>query len=57
MCVKIKRWLEFIKILQFVSGIGTIVIIVAYFLGMSYKIYKISRGDYIEEEPIFIKYK
>ena len=28
-----------------------------YILGMSFKLYKIYKGEYIEEEPVFMKYK
>ena len=39
------------------AGIGTIIFIIFYILGMSFKLYKIYRGDYIEVEPVFMKYK
>ena len=39
------------------AGIGTIIFIVFYTLGMAFKLYKIYRGEYIEEEPVFLKYK
>ena len=42
---------------KYSTGIGTIIFIIFYILGMSFKLYKIYRGDYIEEEPVFMKYK
>ena len=58
-CCKIKASLQkyiFASLFnQHVSGIGTIGVIIGYVIGMSYKIYKILKGDYTEEEPIFLK--
>jgi hypothetical protein len=33
------------------------VVLFFYILGMSYKLYKIDHGIYVEEEPVFLKYK
>ena len=49
-------WLSIYKT-RFYLGIGTIIFIVFYTLGMAFKLYKIYRGEYIEEEPVFLKYK
>ena len=37
--------------------VGVAIFVVFYVLGMSYKLYKIWRGEYTEEEPVFRKYK
>ena len=39
------------------SGIMSIIIIAFYCLGMGFKLYKIWKGEYVEEEPVFLKYK
>ena len=39
------------------SGVGSIIIIIFYVLGMGFKLYKIWKGEYVEEEPVFLKYK
>ena len=38
-------------------GIMSIIIIAFYCLGMGFKLYKIWKGEYVEEEPVFLKYK
>ena len=42
---------------KFISGIACLVVLFFYILGMSYKLYKIHHGTYVEEEPVFLKYK
>ena len=33
------------------------IVIMFYVLGMGYKLFKIWKGEYVEEEPVFLKYK
>ena len=40
-----------------VLGVGSVIFIIFYVLGMAYKLFKIWRGEYVEEEPVFLKYK
>ena len=39
------------------AGIMSIIVIAFYCLGMGFKLYKIWKGEYVEEEPVFLKYK
>ena len=41
----------------FLSGVGSIIVIIGYVIGMIYKLCMIHRGTYTEEEPVFLKYK
>ena len=47
----------YFKNLFLYSGVGSIIIIIFYVLGMGFKLYKIWKGEYVEEEPVFLKYK
>ena len=47
----------FVVIVCFVSGVASLVILVFYIFGMSWKLFKIHLGTYVEEEPVFLKYK
>ena len=38
-------------------GVGSGIVIMFYVLGMGYKLFKIWKGEYVEEEPVFLKYK
>ena len=38
-------------------GVGSVIVIMFYVLGMGYKLFKIWKGEYVEEEPVFLKYK
>lgn len=40
-----------------ILGLGFLVCCILYCIGISYKIYKIWKGTYVEEEPVFLKYK
>lgn len=40
-----------------VLGVLSVIVLVFYALGMGYKLYKIWKGEYVEEEPVFLKYK
>ena len=40
-----------------VLAVGSVIVIIFYMLGMGYKLYKIWKGEYVEEEPVFLKYK
>jgi len=40
-----------------ILGIASLVILVLYTIGISWKLFKIHRGVYVEEEPVFLKYK
>jgi len=40
-----------------ILGITSLVILVFYIFGISWKLWKIHRGVYVEEEPVFLKYK
>jgi len=40
-----------------ILGILFLVCCIIYCIGISYKIYKICQGTYVEEEPVFLKYK
>jgi len=40
-----------------ILGITSLVILVFYIIGISWKLWKIHRGVYTEEEPVFLKYK
>ena len=39
------------------TGVGSIIVIIGYIIGMLYKLYMIHKGTYTEEEPVFLKYK
>ena len=39
------------------SGVASLVVLVIYIIGISYKLCKIYRGSYVEEDPVFLKYK
>jgi len=43
--------------LGFFIGVATLVCTVIYIIGITYKLIKIHKGTYVEEEPIFLKYK
>jgi len=43
--------------LGFICGVATLVCTVIYIIGITYKLIKIHKGTYVEEEPIFLKYK
>ena len=36
---------------------ASLIILVFYIFGISWKLFKIHRGTYVEEEPVFYKYK
>ena len=38
-------------------GITSLIILFFYIIGISWKLFKIHRGTYVEEEPVFLKYK
>ena len=40
-----------------VLGVLSVIVLVFYAMGMGYKLYKIWKGEYVEEEPVFLKYK
>jgi len=40
-----------------ILGLLFLVCCILYCIGISYKIYKICKGTYVEEEPVFLKYK
>ena len=40
-----------------ILGLASLVILVLYILGITWKLVKIHRGTYVEEEPVFLKYK
>ena len=40
-----------------VSGLASLIILFFYIIGISWKLFKIHRGVYVEEEPVFLKYK
>jgi hypothetical protein len=40
-----------------ILGILSLVCCVLYCIGIGYKIFKIYKGTYVEEEPVFLKYK
>ena len=40
-----------------ILGILFLVCCILYCIGISYKVYKICKGTYVEEEPVFLKYK
>lgn len=42
---------------MFMLGIISLVCAVIYCIGIGYKIFKIVKGTYQEEEPVFLKYK
>ena len=41
----------------FSLGVTSVIVIFFYMLGMGFKLYKIWKGEYVEEEPVFLKYK
>ena len=41
----------------FSVGVASLVVLVIYIIGISYKLCKIYRGSYVEEDPVFLKYK
>lgn len=41
----------------FLLGIVSLVCGIVYCIGIGYKIFKIVKGTYVEEEPVFLKYK
>ena len=40
-----------------ILGLASLVVLMFYILGISWKLYKIHIGVYVEEEPVFLKYK
>ncbi len=40
-----------------ILGILFLVCCIFYCIGIGYKIFKIMKGTYVEEEPVFLKYK
>jgi hypothetical protein len=42
---------------MFMLGIISLVCTIIYCIGIGYKIVKIIKGTYVEEEPVFLKYK
>jgi len=40
-----------------ILGVASLVVLVIYIIGISYKLCKIYRGSYVEEDPVFLKYK
>ena len=45
------------NIISSIAGLASLVILVFYIVGISWKLFKIHRGVYVEEEPVFLKYK
>merc|ERR1711874_671750 len=43
--------------LGFILGVASLVVLVIYIIGITYKLIKIQLGTYVEEEPVFLKYK
>ena len=43
--------------LSAILGICLLVCTIIYCIGIGYKIFKICKGTYVEEEPVFLKYK
>ncbi|XP_023330603.1 uncharacterized protein LOC111702999 [Eurytemora carolleeae] len=43
--------------LGFIIGVATLICFIIYIIGITYKLIKIHKGTYVEEEPIFLKYK
>ena len=43
--------------LSVILGIMFLVCTIFYCIGIGYKIFKIIKGTYVEEEPVFLKYK
>ena len=41
----------------FFSGLASLIVLFFYIIGISWKLFKIHRGVYVEEEPVFLKYK
>ena len=40
-----------------ILGICLLICTIIYCIGIGYKIFKIFKGTYVEEEPVFLKYK
>merc|ERR1712241_798929 len=40
-----------------ILGLASLVVLFFYIIGISWKLFKIHRGVYVEEEPVFLKYK
>ena len=47
---------DFITNISF-SGLASLIVLFFYIIGISWKLFKIHRGVYVEEEPVFLKYK
>lgn len=43
--------------LSAILGICLLICTIIYCIGIGYKIFKICKGTYVEEEPVFLKYK
>ena len=43
--------------LGFILGIVTIIVTIFYIIGISFKVFKIFRGEYEPSEPVYLKYK
>ena len=43
--------------LSMILGLMLLVCTIIYCIGISYKIFRIFKGTYVEEEPVFLKYK
>ena len=39
------------------SGIASLVCLVIYIIGITYKLIKMHMGTYVREDPVFLKYK
>lgn len=40
-----------------ILGIAFLACCIIYCVGISWKVYKVCKGTYVEEEPVFLKYK
>ena len=40
-----------------ILGIAFLACCIIYCIGISWKVYKVCKGTYVEEEPVFLKYK
>jgi len=43
--------------LGMILGLVFLVCVILYCIGISWKVYKVCKGTYVEEEPVFLKYK
>ena len=45
------------NLVSYLAGIASLVCLVIYIIGITYKLIKMHLGTYVREDPVFLKYK